>query len=676
MNRQLFSVGIMACVAGMGLAINASLGESSDNHDRSQIDAPQQQPLPETTEMPTRIGPVAAQSPTSVGPATYSDPQRLPGVSTDPFAVPAPILDAQSARVSFQARLTDGNGDPLVGPVNLQFKVYDGGGTAVTGVIALNNVSVAEGVVSVQVPISTNVFNGEARELAVSVNGGAELSPRVPLTAVPYAYRVDRVASEELDDAIGLGSMSPDEALTGNLSLFGEIAGQDPPGGLTIGLEGNNAIVKTFNDDGLVSAELGRYDHGRLLLFDNGDGSSVDRTVFIDATSNTGGQITLSDTDANSTYFVDGGSGIANAVDGFQVVETIGGDVAAQLGRNASNAGHLEVWDPIGNLGVHIGGNSFTGGGFAEYYQQDGGVGLQFIAEAVTGSLLSMYDSSGVITINMDSQDVSGGGAIASFKNSNNSTTILLDADVSNAGKIDLRGPSNDTTLRLEAIGDNGGGRLMVSTPTELVADIRGSTTFGSCFEMYMADGTRTVELFADLSGSTGSVLRMRDGDGNLNIRLDATTGTTRTKILEITGGADLSEQFDVASGDTPLDPGMVVSIDPYNPGKLTISAEAYDAKVAGIISGAGGVGTGMMMSHSGTVADGDHPVALTGRVYCWVDASQGAVKPGDLLTTSSTPGHAMKVTDRLQASGAILGKAMTGLKDGKGLVLVLVSLQ
>lgn len=68
--------------------------------------------------------------------------------------------------------------------------------------------------------------------------------------------------------------------------------------------------------------------------------------------------------------------------------------------------------------------------------------------------------------------------------------------------------------------------------------------------------------------------------------------------------------------------------------------------------------------------------MALSGRVYVRADATFGAIKPGDLLTTSDTPGHAMKVTDHLQAQGAILGKAMSALDDGRGFVLVLVTLQ
>jgi hypothetical protein len=152
--------------------------------------------------------------------------------------------------------------------------------------------------------------------------------------------------------------------------------------------------------------------------------------------------------------------------------------------------------------------------------------------------------------------------------------------------------------------------------------------------------------------------------------------GRVITQELQITGGSDLSEQFDIEGVIDAVKPGMVVSIDAKRPGKLLISNEAYDSKVAGIISGAGGIKPGMLMGQKGSAADGEHPVALTGRVYCWADASTGAIQPGDLLTTSSVPGHAMKVSEHSRALGAIIGKAMTSLESGKGLVLVLVSLQ
>ncbi|MGH9853885.1 MAG: hypothetical protein ACREBD_28920 [Blastocatellia bacterium] len=181
---------------------------------------------------------------------------------------------------------------------------------------------------------------------------------------------------------------------------------------------------------------------------------------------------------------------------------------------------------------------------------------------------------------------------------------------------------------------------------------------------------------------SDGNIARFwRAGVGDL-MTVD-TAGLVGVNALQIRGGADFAENFDVnvapAGGEEPapkVEAGMVVSIDPEHPGKLQLSSQAYDSQVAGIISGAGGVKPGMIMSQEGTLADGKFPVALSGRVYCWVDAAYGAVKPGDLLTTAPTPGHAMKAIDREKAQGAIIGKAMTGLKEGKGLVLVLVTLQ
>ncbi len=111
-------------------------------------------------------------------------------------------------------------------------------------------------------------------------------------------------------------------------------------------------------------------------------------------------------------------------------------------------------------------------------------------------------------------------------------------------------------------------------------------------------------------------------------------------------------------------------------PGKLVVCSNAYDRTVAGVVSGAGGIDPGMVLGISDPSAEREYPVALTGRVYVRVDADLGAVRPGDFLTTSTTPGHAMKVTDYDHARGAIIGKAMSALGGGRGLVLTLVGLQ
>ncbi|MGH7599578.1 MAG: hypothetical protein ACREOI_24750 [bacterium] len=194
---------------------------------------------------------------------------------------------------------------------------------------------------------------------------------------------------------------------------------------------------------------------------------------------------------------------------------------------------------------------------------------------------------------------------------------------------------------------------------------------------------------WADINFQTEGQTRLFvQSDGKVGIGTTTPTerlevnGNAKVKVLQITGGADLSEQFEVQgapnSGGDELraEPGMVVCIDPQHPGKLLVSSRTYDRTVAGIISGAGGVKPGMLMGQDHSIAQGSTPVALSGRVYCYAEASNGAINPGDLLTTSGAAGHAMKVTDYAKAQGAIIGKAMSSLKEGKGMVLVLVSLQ
>jgi hypothetical protein len=142
--------------------------------------------------------------------------------------------------------------------------------------------------------------------------------------------------------------------------------------------------------------------------------------------------------------------------------------------------------------------------------------------------------------------------------------------------------------------------------------------------------------------------------------------------VIELGEGLDYAEGFDT-SLETAIPPGTVLIIDPEVPGRLTVSLEPYDTKVAGIVAGARGLGSGVRLGSGQHELD----VALAGRVYCFVDAREEGVEPGDLLTTSSTPGYAMKAIDRARAQGAILGKAMERLQEGQtGLLLVLVTLQ
>ena len=139
-----------------------------------------------------------------------------------------------------------------------------------------------------------------------------------------------------------------------------------------------------------------------------------------------------------------------------------------------------------------------------------------------------------------------------------------------------------------------------------------------------------------------------------------------------------MAERFQINLSEAIVDPlpGMLVCIDPNDPGSLKICQESNNPLVAGIIAGGGNVDSGLVMGQSGTLANGEYPVAITGRVYVWADSSDGAIHPGDLLTSSKNEGHVMAVQDISAAQGAIIGKAMTPLTSGQGLILILISLQ
>ncbi|HXG49574.1 MAG TPA: hypothetical protein VNO52_18270 [Methylomirabilota bacterium] len=181
-----------------------------------------------------------------------------------------------------------------------------------------------------------------------------------------------------------------------------------------------------------------------------------------------------------------------------------------------------------------------------------------------------------------------------------------------------------------------------------------------------------TLEVFPSFDGTREGKIDVRDTAGNANIILRG-NGVATVKVLEINGGADIAEPFQMTGDNIPK--GAVVVIDDTHPGFLKLSDRAYDTRVAGIVSGANGITPGLALHQQGRIEGGQN-VALTGRVYALADATTGPIKPGDLLTTSATPGHVMKVADRDRGHGAILGKAMSTLTAGRGLVLVLVSLQ
>jgi hypothetical protein len=140
--------------------------------------------------------------------------------------------------------------------------------------------------------------------------------------------------------------------------------------------------------------------------------------------------------------------------------------------------------------------------------------------------------------------------------------------------------------------------------------------------------------------------------------------------VLVNTSG-DVAEDFDVEAEPLNGEPGTVLIINEN--GDLCASDAPYDTRVAGVVAGAGDLKPALVLQRVPSQKPRS-PIALVGKAFCKIDATFGKVRAGDLLTTSATPGHAMKASDRSRAVGAIIGKALASLDAGIGLIPILVS--
>ncbi len=560
---------------------------------------------------------------------------------------------------------------------------------AVAATNGLFKVSLGDSAVPNMTTIPMGIFaDGDVR-LRIWFNNGtdgfAQLRPDQRLTSVGYAggaatvqdgaitvgklatgvlspahFPENSVNSRELANNIALG----DSLVSGRLDIFRTLASTP-----ALALDGSSNLLQILGDGGAEVARLSGPTHGQLVLRDS-VGQHI--AALLDANFNAGGLLRLSNSNGVSRAELNGGNngGLLSLyqADGSGVGAILDGDHLG-FGRldlrntNANSrailtggpaAGSLTLMQNNGFIGVLTSGKDpDVPGGSLSLRNSDGSHGVRAYGGTVSG-VIEIYNAANAKVV--EARAVDGEDGVVRVLNTLGQETGYLwgrDSSSSAGGQLGLKQSDGTETVTLQASEGTAGSQLI----------------------MRKANGTVSIQLDAEVGSSGGGYLDLRKADGSLGIVLNADTGRTTTPVLEITGGADLSEQFEINSPEP--EPGMIVSIDPAHPGELVLSSSAYDRRVAGIISGAAGVNPGMVMGQRGSLAHGRHPVALTGRVYCRMDADAGgSIEPGDLLTTSSRPGHGMKAGDPARAHGATFGKAMTPLARGTGLVLVLVSLQ
>lgn len=613
---------------------------------------------------------------------------------------------------------------PVAGPADFQFSLWTApnAGTQVGSTVAVNGLTLEDGRFTCHLDFGAAALNGDERYLQIAVRSPAgsgsftTLAPRQRLTGTPYAVQTRGIFVDPAE-RVGIGTTAPTEMLHvagGNLRLDRGANTESLTRNLTIG-----------GARGLAGADFGQLDFAN---FDAG-ATALDYVGARIAARNAG------DDDGELRFSTTSGGVLAERV-AISPAGNLGIGVstpssplsfANQLGEKirlwGSGTNHfgfgiqgslMQLYTDVQGADIAFGFGS--SGAFTERMRVKGngrvGIGTSTPQNPLhvvgNGDTLALEGTDHTFIEMFPDGFAAGRKAYIGFPGPTNDNIVINNETAT--GNIILRGsgnvginlaPNATPTADLEVGGSvQVGDELLVPNGTIRRGGSAPSTTDLGLYSgtsgawMRLVTNSGPIQFFtnstqgAAVTPAVDSSVMTILANGNVGVgtsnpvaKFDV-AGVARVNTLEIDAGADVAESYDVAPaltarGATPPTPGVVVSIDPRAVGKLVVSSTAYDTRVAGVISGAGDVQPGLVLAQPGTVADGDHPVASMGRVWCLVDAdANGPVAAGDLLTSSATPGHAMKASNRELAPGATIGKAMSSLERGRGLVLVLISLQ
>lgn len=234
--------------------------------------------------------------------------------------------------------------------------------------------------------------------------------------------------------------------------------------------------------------------------------------------------------------------------------------------------------------------------------------------------------------------------------------------------KLEVQGPWSDWMFLRQQRNVEGGGGFHIHNPWGNSDQPQGDPSRNRLEIAYRTPGGQDLWGQFVLHGPSGNVgIGTASPQAKLHVNGDMIV--TGDIVLQ---NADCAEEFVVKQLEM-IEPGTVMVLG--EEGSLCQSTEAYDKKVAGVVSGAGDLKPGLILDKQ-SESTNRMPIALMGKVYCKVDAQYAPIEVGDLLTTSPTLGHAMKATDPLKAFGTIIGKALRSLDTGTGLIPILVALQ
>jgi hypothetical protein len=319
---------------------------------------------------------------------------------------------------------------------------------------------------------------------------------------------------------------------------------------------------------------------------------------------------------------------------------------AAAAGAACPHTHFGESWSGNGVYGLFAETTSGNLGG--ALYGRTYGIGGGVYGEAIGASSIN----AGVWGT---SNSTSGSGG----KFTNTSTGDALYAENLNSGiAVHVKGNgAGNTKAALRVENNSGLAAYLTNTSGNPTLEIDKTNPGGAAIDLQLFN-----------PGNVDPAMFIKAFDENTVLQfLVSTTGVVAANGYVDWGGADMAEMLPAAEG---LEAGDVLAIG--SDGKLTLSNASYQTSVAGVYSTDPGFTFGQ--SSEGEIP-GTIPLAIAGVVPVKVSAENGPITPGDLLVSSSTPGYAMR-SGLNPPQGTVIGKALSALDEGAGVIQALVTLQ
>lgn len=573
----------------------------------------------------------------------------------------AHVHAATASTLNFQARLMGSNGALVAdGSYSIEFKLYTAASAGTNEWTETQSVAVKNGYFSANLgivtPFGASIDWSQEKWLTMNINADGEMTPRIKLTAVPYAFRAGQADTLTITGGTVTGDNLWQKAPASVQSLSSTVAGlrmnQTGTGGL-LQLQRNGTNQLTIGNTGdLVTTGIIDINGASLNI---GSSTLAGNLILEDGAGRTG-TFVLGGLTGNRTYTMPDASGTvcltttcSGAADGFinggnlfGTNSTLGNNDGFSLSFETSGTNRMTIL-PNGDIGVGVAAPTGT-------FEVQGAAGTSSGATVMTAvSGISTFTTSASVTLNAGDYIIP--------------TTTTAQARVITVGGTGVSftvSPAYTANVTLETYtvyrpitrlkNDAGNTALFVEGST-------GNVGIGTAAPLSLFSVGATSQFRVDGSGnSTAASLSLSSGD----LIINGTTVLTNARVLQnVSANASIitAGTLGVVRGGTGIDASAAANgtLLIGNGSGYTLAGLSNNGGVA-ITNGAGSIGLAVSYgSAANTAAQGNSSLSFTGggNLTGTVSGTAGGGFTSNTLSIIDNPTFATSVTTPLLASSS-----------------------